>query len=97
MKWGKTVIEADIERSHKTGYWFAWHPVKSEDGRFVWLEKVYRVCCKYGGWDYYSSELEASQKSVKGQVTINGITGDVLFSCKWAEKFCQFHKLKEKK
>ena len=24
--------------------WFAWHPVETEDGKFVWLETVERRC-----------------------------------------------------
>lgn len=39
--------------------WFAWYPIRLEDGKCVWLEKVYRQStkwtqCHWGGCDNYN-------------------------------------------
>jgi len=39
MIWGKTYKEQKIHRQTK---WFAWYPVQLKDGRWCWLECVWR-------------------------------------------------------
>ena len=34
-------INLEVKRQEKE--WFAWFPVRMEDNRFVWLEKVRRI------------------------------------------------------
>jgi len=38
-------------------HWFAWHPVFTQDGYFVWLERVYRDRVHFmyegDGWHYW--------------------------------------------
>ena len=51
MIWGKTDKEKDDIQAKKDAHWFAWHPVKLEDGRWVWLEYMARryYCYRQGG------------------------------------------------
>ncbi len=44
MIWGLT----DAERTSKWNDWFAWHPVKLDDGRWAWLERLQFKCNSYG-------------------------------------------------
>lgn len=47
MKWGKGNEE------HK---WFAWRPVRTELGKWIWLEYIYRT--KYWiGWIYSEEKM----------------------------------------
>jgi hypothetical protein len=41
MTWGET-DEERFKRLTTARLWFAWHPVRLRDGRFAWLEKVWR-------------------------------------------------------
>lgn len=50
MKFGLSVGEEDI--------WFAWRPVRLNNGKIAWLEKVTRRRDGYfGGFWYYYSEV----------------------------------------
>jgi hypothetical protein len=42
MKWHFITIEESIARMKAWSRWFAWHPVRLEDGRMAWLEVVER-------------------------------------------------------
>ena len=35
-------IKLSPEKESLWGHWFAWHPVFTQDGYFVWLERVKR-------------------------------------------------------
>lgn len=37
MIWGRTHDESPAGR-----WWYAWHPVRLEDGRWAWCQLVYR-------------------------------------------------------
>lgn len=42
MIWGKTHKELEEQLLLKDMRWFAWHPVRLRDGRWVWLERLNR-------------------------------------------------------
>lgn len=52
--------------------WFAWHPVKLDDGRWAWLQKVYRhrelqykpYEVAHRWWNYHT-DLEEATKDAK--------------------------------
>lgn len=60
-------INLNKKKIPNNGSWFAWYPVKTEDGWLVWMDWVTRVWnyekfypwrppqSRYGGWDYYKA------------------------------------------
>ena len=53
MIWGRTID--DQLWMYKRHQWFAWYPCTLYNGRWVWLQKVWRQ--KFCGWDdYYKRE-----------------------------------------
>lgn len=47
-------MRIDIRIKRKKENWFAWFPVKMNDNRFCWLEKVIRTPIYAGGcFQYY--------------------------------------------
>lgn len=55
MIWGKTDKEKS-ERIIRCKQWFAWRPVKLEDGRWCWWEKIWAMEWEHWGRfgvDYY--------------------------------------------
>ena len=53
MIWGKTnkQQEEKTKRIENWHLWFAWRPVVIDTGRLVWLEKIWRKCAWYSGYD----------------------------------------------
>lgn len=59
MRFGRTILEQNRRRNQrfeirkerltKWHYWFAWWPVETHDGRYVWLEGVARRMCSVTG------------------------------------------------
>lgn len=47
------INQRDLKEWHS---WFAWYPVQTEDGYWVWLELVWRRVeySTYDVWNYYS-------------------------------------------
>ena len=41
MIFGKSYKQQNEKR--KRGHWFAWYPVKFEDGRWCWWQQVWRI------------------------------------------------------
>lgn len=48
-------MKIDLQIRRKKEVWFAWYPVKMNDNRIVWLEKVVRTPIYADGFfQYYS-------------------------------------------
>lgn len=49
MRWKvkRPSYEKEIERLKKPARWFAWRPVKTQEGNWVWLERVYRILTRW--------------------------------------------------
>ena len=53
-------MKKEIKIKRTSGNWFAWYPVKLNDNRFAWFEKVLRTPIYADGYfQYYSYELIA--------------------------------------
>ncbi len=51
-------MKLKLEIKRTSSNWFAWHPVKLNDNRFAWLEKVSRTPIYANGFfQYYSYQL----------------------------------------
>lgn len=48
-------MKIDLTIKRKKGDWFAWFPVKMNDNKIVWLEKVTRTPIYAGGFFMYYS------------------------------------------
>ncbi len=59
MIWGDTFDNTTRRRN-----WFAWRPVQlTNDGRWVWLQKIYRYRWENRwGWDYYLPKENENEK-----------------------------------
>lgn len=64
MIWGKTDEEQKNIEKAKDARWFAWHPVKLKNGRWVWLERVARTL--WGCWDggYYEYKEISNEQTI---------------------------------
>lgn len=65
MLWGMTAAQKEaIAKGYVAELWFAWHPVKLFDGRWCWLDYVWRKwecdCFTAGvvcGWTYSTTHF----------------------------------------
>lgn len=63
MIWGKRIYDSC---GFGTSRWFAWRPVRLEDGRWAWLCFVERF--RVSAYDFRTSFIETTYRLIEGEI-----------------------------